>query len=135
MSARSQFSGAASKPSTKPAPFAIRLSPEERAILERRAGNQPLSAYIRECALGSDVRKRRPVRAQRLDTALLSQVLSALGSSRLSSNLNQIAKAANIGTLPVTPDLEADLRKACDDVAAMRRDLVVALGLKDRAAP
>jgi hypothetical protein len=55
-------------------------------------------------------------------------VLGALGRSRLSSNLNQLAKAVNTGSLPVTPETEADLRQACRDVAEIRADLLRALG-------
>ncbi len=47
---------AATQPKTKqkkrPAPFPIRLSPEEHAYLEHRAGNRPLGTYAREVLLG-----------------------------------------------------------------------------------
>jgi hypothetical protein len=55
-------------------------------------------------------------------------VLGALGQSRLSANLNQLAKAVNTGSLPVTPETEADLKAACKDVLALRADLLRALG-------
>ncbi|MEM1379529.1 MAG: hypothetical protein AAGH41_02785 [Pseudomonadota bacterium] len=134
MSARSDFKAASIGRKPKPAPFAIRLSPDERAVLERRAGEQPLGTYIRECALGSKARKRLPSRRRDADAQLLGRVLAALGQSRLSSNLNQIAKAANIGVLAVTPDLEADLHRACAEVHQMRADLIKALGLQDQGA-
>jgi hypothetical protein len=57
-----------------------------------------------------------------------------LGQSRLSSNLNQLAKAVNTGSLPVTPETERELRQAARDVMVMRRMLIDALGL-DPGAP
>ncbi|MEM6496990.1 MAG: hypothetical protein AAF709_09730, partial [Pseudomonadota bacterium] len=65
----------------------------------------------------------------------LSRVLAALGQSRLSSNLNQLAKSANIGTLPVTQETEDDLRQACTDIALMRRELLQALGQRADLGP
>lgn len=137
MSAQSDFQGAAfsdARPS-KPKPFAIRLTSEERRLLESRAGRMPLGAYIRECALGSHARKRRVSRAVHVDDKAVAKLLATLGRSHLSSNLNQIAKAANIGTLAMTPDLEAELQEACADIRAMRSLLVEALGLLESAAP
>jgi hypothetical protein len=48
-----------------------------------------------------------------------------------SSLLNQIAKAAHMGALPVTPELEEDLQEACQAVRSMRSDLMRALGFPD----
>jgi len=112
-------------------PFSLRLTDEERARLEREAGDRPLGAYIRMRLLAEESvprrqRRRRPVE----DHAALAQVLAALGRSHLASNFNQLAKAANSGSLPVTPDTEAALRQACADVATMRTALLRALGLE-----
>lgn len=123
----------AEKPDTKkPTPFSLRLSFDERARLEQDASGMALGAYIRDRLFGDDVAPRQtrghfPVK----DYAALGRVLAALGQSRLSNNLNQIAKAVNTGSLPVTPETEADLRQACKDVQAMRRDLLIALGLHE----
>jgi len=64
------------------------------------------------------------------DQSTLSQLLGLLGKSHIANNLNQLAKAANFGSLPVTQETEADLRQACADVAAMRSLLMRTLGLK-----
>lgn len=112
-----------------PPPFSLRLTYEERARLEQDAAGKPLGAYIRERLFGDDVSPRkksggRPVE----DQEALGRVLGALGQSRLSANLNQLAKAVNTGSLPVTPETEAELQAACREVAAMRDDLMSALG-------
>lgn len=61
---------------------------------------------------------------------ILCKVLAALGNTRLSSHLGEIAKAARLGALPVTDDLVMDLESACLDIRAMRISLMMALGFK-----
>ncbi len=112
-----------------PPPFSLRLTYEERAFLEAEAGGKPLGAYIREKILGDKAcaRTRRgnsPVK----DKEALGRVMGALGASRLSANLNQLARAVNSGSLPVTPETEAELKDACKEIADMRADLLRALG-------
>jgi hypothetical protein len=114
----------------KSAPFSLRLTFEERAALEKAAGNLPLGAYIKLKAFDGRPLQlqgqgmRRPVK----DPEALAQVLALLGRARLSNNLNQLAHAANTGSLPVTPDTLAAIREACAEVAAMRQALLQALG-------
>ncbi|MDJ1007371.1 MAG: hypothetical protein QNJ13_06045 [Paracoccaceae bacterium] len=126
------------KPDKKkyPPPFSLRLTYEERARLEQDAAGRPLGAYIRAQLFGENVSPRkksgnRPVQ----DQEALGRVLGALGGSRLSSNLNQLAKAVNTGSLPVTPEIESDLQQACRDVTAMRKELVRALDPKRGGEP
>lgn len=71
-------------------------------------------------------RGKNPVK----DHKALAQALGLLGQSRLSSNLNQLARSANTGSLPVTPDTEAALMKALDEVHEIRRLLIEALNLE-----
>ncbi|MEM7781655.1 MAG: hypothetical protein AAF697_14820 [Pseudomonadota bacterium] len=113
------------------APFSLRLSFEERSKLQTAANGVPLGAYIKTILFGGDLTKvrRRNVNPTSDDKAL-GRVLAALGRSRLSSNLNQLARAVNTGTLPVHPETEAELKSACAEVAAMRHDLLRALGKK-----
>lgn len=82
-----------------PPPFSLRFTFEERAMLDMLRGSMPLGRYIREQVLGDDAapRKKRgryPVK----DHEALGRVLGALGSSRLSQNLNQLARASNSGS-------------------------------------
>ena len=118
-----------------PPPFSIRFTDDERARLERAAGTLSLAAYIRlKLFEGQDLppgRRRitKKVRQPSAELAVLGQMLSALGQSRLANNLNQIARAANTGTLDLDGDTEAELQRACADIAAMRHDLIRALGL------
>ena len=77
---------------TKLTPFSLRLTFEERAQLEQDAADMALGAYIRERLFGEDVAPRKTRgKAPVKDYEALGRVLGALGSSRLSSNLNQLA--------------------------------------------
>ncbi len=111
-------------------PFSIRFSPEERALLEQRAGTKPLGAYIRECLLAEEAAPRKNLRKPRVDDQKAAQILAALGQSRLASNLNQLAKSANSGSLVVSTETERQLQQASMAVIAMREALFTALGIK-----
>lgn len=116
-----------------PAPYSIRFDDEERARLDRDAKGQSWAAYIRSVLFPEieqpKPRQTRKRRKPEVDERLVAQLLGALGQSRLSSNMNQIAKGANLGTLPVTPELEEDLIAACCDIRDMKQMLMRALGL------
>jgi hypothetical protein len=64
------------------------------------------------------------------DQQAIAELLAKLGQSRLSSNLNQLARLANMGALPVTPETETAIIEAAEDVAAMRKLLIEALGME-----
>lgn len=132
-----------SAPVKRPAPFSLRLNQAERAALERAAGSRSLSAYIKSrlfpngvpesCAPIASAHWHKAGRSVE-DHKALAQLLALLGASRLSQNVNQLAKAANCGTLGVAEDVETDLRAACTEIAAMRHLLLVALGMKPAVA-
>ena len=74
---------------------------------------------------------RRPARKSNkpnVDHVVLAKLLGLLGKSRLSQNMNQIAKAAHMGALPVSDELEAELALACQDIKDMRDTLISAMG-------
>lgn len=114
-----------------PPPFSIRLTFEERARLEQDAGDMPLGAYVRSRVFDERhgrrrTRGKRPVK----DHKAMAELLIKLGDSRLSSNLNQLARSANMGTLFVTPETERALIHAAKDIADMRRLLLQGFGLE-----
>ncbi|WP_246251952.1 hypothetical protein [Parasulfitobacter algicola] len=113
------------------APFSLRLTIQERQQLEAQAGSMPLGSYIKSVVFASEAptyrkRKKPPIAEQQL----LAAVLARLGQTRTASNLNQIAKHLNQGTLSIDEELEADLNAAIAEVAWMRVTLMQALGMK-----
>ena len=134
-----EFNGSASAKSERrrrPAPFSIRLSEADRARLAMEAAGAPLGAYIKSKLLDGKAveRKRRKVLTIQ-DREALAQALALLGRSHLSSNINQIAQALNTGIWPVTPETEAELFGALQDVREMRRLFMTALGFKLEGQP
>ncbi|WP_231704035.1 MobC family plasmid mobilization relaxosome protein [Cochlodiniinecator piscidefendens] len=113
---------------SRPAPFSLRLTEDERQRLETQAGGMPLASYIKSVVFAEDApkhraRRRPPVAEQQL----LAEVLARLGQTQHANNLNQIAKHLNQGTLMIDPELEVDLNRAFAEIAWMRVTLMQAL--------
>ena len=90
-----------------------------------------MGAYIRsklfqgkEAARRIRTRTRKPLK----DSKALAALLGELGKARIANNLNQLAKAANTGSLPLTPDTKKALNDACNAIQDMRKLLMQALG-------
>ena len=111
-------------------PFSIRLTNQQRRRLEKDAKGRPLGVHMRSLVFEDDgslrSRNARPV----ADAEALAKALGMLGQSRISSNLNQLAKAANTGVLPVTPEVCREVIQACEYVSELRLLLIRALGLR-----
>lgn len=137
-----RFKAASATPPVKPkrpSPFTIRLSDDERARLERERGALSLAAYIRlklfTDKAGQSAARKKQVRkhySPSAELAVLGAMLGGLGKSDLAASMKGLSQAAQTGALAVTPDTEAALLEACADIAAMRRALVCALGVKDQ---
>jgi len=107
-----------------PTPFSLRLTRAERARLDALAGAQPLGVFIREQLLGENVKKRRKSRKPRISDQKLSFVLSLLGEQRIASNLNQLARHANMGTLDVDDEVLQQIQEASAAMIAIRNFLL-----------
>jgi hypothetical protein len=115
----------------RPAPFSLRLTFEQRARLQAEAGDMSLASYIMSrLSDPSNPPPRRRNKAPVKDHQALAKVLGMLGQSRLSANVNQLARSANSGSLPLTPDTEAALMEAVADIHRIRRLLIEALNLE-----
>ncbi|MCF8467804.1 MAG: hypothetical protein K9G33_10420 [Sneathiella sp.] len=110
-------------------PISLRLSAQERSRLQYDAGNQSISAYIRSRLFGDEVAPRRRRQRPVQDHEALARVLAAFGQSGIAPSFARIAKAADTGTLETGPELRAQLEAACAEIAAIRHDLIRALGL------
>lgn len=118
------------RPKKRPAPFSLRLSYEERAQLETAAGNIPLGQYIKGRLFDGLPAVPRQRSAAKIDKAAIANLLGRLGQSQLAVSMREIASAAHNGSLPVTPDLENELKAACGEISDVRRALLKALGHK-----
>ena len=105
-------------------PFSIRFTLEEREYLETQAGPQHLGAFIREQLLDAQSKKRRVLRKPKMDDKNVAMVLSLFGDQRIASNLNQLAKHANMGTLDCDDKVIAQIQSACAAMIAVRNYLL-----------
>ena len=110
-------------------PFSMRLTKAQRRKLGEDAAPLPVGEYVRARLFDNPTPLKRPSRRPVQDEQALVRVLGALGRTRLSSNLNQLAKAVHSGSLPVTPETEQAILAACAAVQNMSGELVKALGL------
>lgn len=106
----------------------LRMTPEERAELDRRADRAGLSvaAYLRAAALGDAgprATRKPPIAKQEL-----VRVLSQLG--KIGSNVNQLARAVNSGDDP--NGLADDLKAAVVALSEMQSAIFSALGRTPR---
>ncbi len=123
-------------------PISIRVTFAEKAALEKMAGGQPLSSYIKNQLFGGTtgpgpgLNLGMGATSRRVDSRarLLAQILAKLGESDLGPSMNELASAAKTGSLYVTDLVEGQLVQACADIAELRLLLLEALG-KRRAAP
>lgn len=118
-----------------PAPFSMRFTEDERKTLELAAGDRPLAAYIRWLIFKEEIpvkrtRGKKPVK----DQQELAKLLALFGKSRIANNINQLAKAANSGSLPVNVDVLNALNEANRSVQWIRKTLLQALGLQGSKA-
>lgn len=108
----------------------LRMTFEEKARLQQDADGLTVSEYMRWRLFDpNNPPPRRRGTAPVKDHQALAQVLGLLGQSRLSSNLNQLARSANSGSLPITPDTESALLEAVAQIHEIRRLLIEALNL------
>jgi len=109
----------------------LRLSVEDHARLQELANGMALSTYIRAQALGEALPRRKTrSNASVADKRALAQILGLLGQSRIANNLNQLAYHANIGSLVMDEETQAQIEQAYDHIIFLRQSLIKALGMR-----
>lgn len=109
----------------------LRVTDQEKAQLERDAAGMSRSAYIRkqlfgEAAMPRKTRGKHPVK----DYEALGRVLGLLGRSNLPNDLNALNWAVQNQVIKLDAATQCAIRDACKNIAAIRADLIKALGLK-----
>tara|TARA_R110000796_G_scaffold159169_3_gene275846 strand:- start:104528 stop:104881 length:354 start_codon:yes stop_codon:yes gene_type:complete len=103
----------------------FRATPEERECFDDRCQSSGLSKadYFRRKCL-----EEKPLRKRKAPTVEMEILLKALGKlGKVGGNLNQIAKAQNMGYLPINGELETTLK----EVRELRTEIRKALGYGD----
>jgi len=115
------------KQKTQTKSFSLRLTYEERAKLEESADGKSLAIFIRSKLFDENaIANRKEVFRNR---TLCAKILGLLGQSELRQNLNELSQAVQSGSLIVTPDTQAMLEQALEDVVFMRDTLIKELGV------
>lgn len=95
------------------------------------AQGMPLGKFIRSKLFdGNSAPRRTKGRFPVKDEKALSKLLGVLGQSRIANNINQLARAANLGSLPVNIETQKKLDDACRAIFWIRQQLILSLGLK-----
>jgi hypothetical protein len=116
--------------------ISLRVTDEEKRRLARDSAGMSRSAYMRERLFGADAKPRKtrgmfPVK----DYEALGRVLGLLGRSNLADDLGQLDFAIEQGLVKIDAPTALAIKMACVDIAAMRADLIIALGLKTERVP
>jgi len=107
----------------------IHFSQSQREKLDSWADGRPIAAYIKDVLF---IEERKPQRTHGVilqDKKLYAQALGSLGQSRLASNVNQMAKAVNSGSLQVNQETEAAILEAAKAIIVLRDVFFDAMGL------
>jgi hypothetical protein len=116
------------KRNTQTKPFSMRLTFEERANLESRAGEKSLAEFVRSELFSKDeIENRKEKYKGRTECA---KILGLLGRSELAKNLNELSQAAKSGSLIVSPDTQVMLDQSIADIHMMRNALLNELGVQ-----
>ena len=112
-------------------PLSLRLSFEQRKVLEKEADGLPVSTYIKIRLFGSqrgerDTRIPRPLK----DKQALAQLLGRLGQPGIATNLQDLSDAAASGSLIIDNGTTQALHTALQDIRNIRDHLIAALGLR-----
>lgn len=120
----------------RPPPFCLRLTGEQRAHAEQNAAahGMSLGGYIKWRLFDPETpsprsRGKFPVR----DHEALGRILALLGISRIANNLNQLAKAANSGSLVADDTTKAMIEEAVGYLRTIRYLLMRALGIRSKS--
>jgi len=120
------------KGAQRPSPVTFRVTQEQKLALKNSAGRIPVGEYIRFKLFEIPDPPQKRQRRVSPDQEILQEILQELANAKLANNLNQIARACNQGTLPVTEETEAAMQQAYQDIHDMREHLVKALGLRPK---
>ena len=116
--------------------ISLRVTEEEKQRLARDSAGMSRSAYMRERLFGTDAKPRKtrgrfPVK----DYEALGRVLGLLGRSNLAEDLSELDWGIENGVVKIDAPTALAIKMACVDIAAMRAELVIALGLKTERVP
>lgn len=120
-------------PKTPDHRITIRLKPDEYALLVAKAGNKPLSAYLRTLTLEKAVAQRKAIKpAPVKDHRALSQILALLGQADFVHSFKHAAQDIQNGIEPTDSETKELLQGCKDQLNSIHSLLMHALGVSER---
>lgn len=115
---------------TYPATITIRVKPEQRQELEKRANGRSLSEYIKDVLFNEDRKISRTIGMQIQDQKLLGQLIGILGQSGIPENLHHIHKSMLSGSYPLKNQAVEELFDEIEKLRSFRKACIKAIGIK-----
>ena len=115
------------------ATLTLRLTKFERDLWDEEARVLGLSTskYVRTMLANEEAKRKLAVLIRRQNERKeYVRLLRGIGQSRIANNLNQLAYAANTGSLAFTPDVVSKINEAYDAVMYMRSLLIEMSGVR-----
>lgn len=115
------------------AKLTFRLAEVERTRLKYEANSLGISTgrYLRLLTVNEQARQKLAAIIERQNhRRQFADILVALGKSRIASNLNQLAYAANTGSLDFTPEVITQINEAYDAIMDIRALLIKETGMR-----
>lgn len=115
-------------------PLSIRFTDEELSQLKEWADGRSLSSVIRTRLFGKNAKKGRKSTLTPTQQQAIGNALRRLGHSNISSFLHTLILAVEEGRQFLSDEEQREMRAAYADCFALRRDLLVALGVSESSA-
>ena len=120
-------------PRTPDKRITIRLKPDEYAFLVSKAGNKPISAFLRILTLEKATAKRKSTKPAPIkDHKALAQILALLGQKRLVRAFKQAHRDIENGALPTDGETKQLLRDCKELLNQIHHLLMQTLGVPKR---
>lgn len=111
----------------------IRFTQEEYALLQAKAGDKALSAFVRDLSLDKAQSKRKTTNTAPIkDHVSLAQILALLGKSGISSEFSALNEAVKLGFVDLDEEAKNNVQIACDDLGKIKSLLMHALRVQEQ---
>lgn len=121
------------KPKAPDTRVTVRLTHDERKVLEVQAGDIPLSRYIRETVLGKAASNRKKRKTAPIkDHIALAQILALLGNHELVREFRKANDDVEAGIESVEPETARKIEDCHSVISKIHMLLINALGISNR---
>ncbi|MEM9279992.1 MAG: hypothetical protein AAGA76_15605 [Pseudomonadota bacterium] len=111
----------------------LRFKPDEYAVLKAKAGDKPLSTFVRATVLETaTIRRKKAKAAPIIDHKAIAQILALLGQHELVQAFKDSGRDTDSGVKPADDETRLLLKECRDLLAAIHNLLMRALRVAKR---